>query len=70
MKTPTIRIQKFTGLVRQRATADRPAYQWKAYYWRLVAANGEKLAVSEAFTRAASRNKTIALLLRAKLVVV
>lgn len=62
MKTPTITIEKFTGQMRW------PRQQWqKAYYWRLVAANGEKLAVSEAYTTAAKRNKTARLLTSAKI---
>ncbi len=53
-KIPVLRIQKFTGKIR------RARQQWKrAYYFRVVAANNEIVAQSEAYTSAAARNKTV-----------
>jgi uncharacterized protein YegP (UPF0339 family) len=59
---PVIRIRKFTGTVRyprQKAKA--------AWFFRLVAANGEIIAQSEAYTRKASRDRTVRLLLRGRM---
>lgn len=65
MKTPILRIQKFSGSIARfpkgRAKISR------AYYFRIVAANGEIVCASEAYTTARARNKTVALLVAAKM---
>ncbi len=62
---PVVRIEKFRGYVSTR----RSGLQ-RRYYFRLLAANGEIIAQSEAYTRKASRDKTVALLARARMEVV
>lgn len=63
MKQPILKIQKFTGKSR------KPRKEWKpAYFFRIVAANGEIIAQSEAYTTARARNKTVRLLVEAKIV--
>ncbi len=62
---PVVRIGKFQ--VRYRGLSG----PWKTkYYFRLLAANNEIIAQSEAYTRKASRDKTVSLLLRARMEVV
>lgn len=62
MKTPILRIQKFTG---KRRLARKP---WRpAYFFRIVAENGEIVAQSEAYTTSRKRNQTVKLLLATKM---
>ncbi len=65
MPTPTIRIvpfHRFSSLVKN-------GRRYKRFYFRLVASNGEIVAQSESYNTARARNKTAALLARAKMVV-
>ncbi len=63
MKTPTIYIERFW---RQRlATPKRP--YWKRYYFHCLAENGEIVFSSQGYKSAQSRNKTVALIMDAKI---
>lgn len=64
MKTPILRIQKFSRNNLHRASNLRNA---RTHYFRIVAENGEIIAQSEAYTTARARNKTVALLVAAKM---
>lgn len=60
-----LHIEKFTGTIKYPRKKVQPAY-----WFRVVAANGEKIAVSEAYTSAQKRNKTAKLLAESKIEIV
>lgn len=72
MPSKTITVEKFTGeapnTVHKSGMRVFSGRTHKLYYFRLRAANGEIIAASEAYTRKSSRDKTVRLLLTAKLV--
>jgi uncharacterized protein YegP (UPF0339 family) len=62
MSAPLLRIEKFSGTVRYPRKKTQPAF-----YFRIVAANGEIIASSEAYTTARARNATVRLLASARM---
>lgn len=57
-----LHIEKFSGTVR------RPGFKTsRAFYFRVVAANGRVIAASEGYTTARARNKTAKLLAESKI---
>ncbi len=62
MKTPTIYIECFRGERLSRSRQVKPAY-----FFRIRGANQEIIAQSEAYNSAQSRNKTVALIMDAKI---
>ncbi len=63
MKTPTIYIECFRGSYH----SGKDKKSKPRYYFRIVASNGEPIAQSEAYNSAQSRNKTVALIMDAKI---
>ncbi len=62
MSCPKLYIECFRGTIRYARKKPKPAY-----YFKIVAANGEQICGSEAYNSAQSRNKTVALIMDAKI---
>ena len=64
MTPPILTIQKFSRPNLHRASNMKNPHN---YFFRILAANGEIIAQSEAYTTARARNKTVALLVAGKM---